>query len=70
LLDDAIFHFKEAVRLDPKHIDTQNNLAVALLIKEKYNEAIRLFQTILKNDPLNQTVRNNLNKAIEKSKKQ
>ena len=70
LLDDSIFHFKEAVRLNPKFIDAQNNLGFAYLLKGKYSEAIRIFQTILKNNPLHQTAKNNLNKAIEKAKKQ
>jgi tetratricopeptide (TPR) repeat protein len=68
LLDDAIFHYKEAVRLDPNFIDAQNNLGFAYLLKREYSAAILIFQTLLKNDPLHQTARNNLKKALEKSK--
>ena len=68
LLDDAIFHYKEAVHLDPKLINSQNNLGFAYLLKGEYTEAIRIFQTVLKNDPFHQKARNNLNIAIEKSK--
>jgi tetratricopeptide (TPR) repeat protein len=68
LLDDAIFHYKEAVHLDPNFIDAQNNLGFAYFLKGEYSEATRIFQTLLKNDPLHKKARNNLKKALEKSK--
>jgi lipoprotein NlpI len=50
--------------MDPKFIDAQNNLGFAYFLKGEYNAAIRLFQTVLKNDPLHQKARNNLNIAL------
>lgn len=49
-LNDAIFHFREALRLKPDYAKAHNNLGVVLLRQGKPNEAMRHYQQALQID--------------------
>ena len=50
-LDGAIFHYKEALRINPKYVVALTNLGIALCDKGNYDEAISYFTEVLKIDP-------------------
>jgi hypothetical protein len=63
--DRAIFHFKEALRIDPDSALTYNNLGVLYARSGKINEAVSAFQSSLELSPYDNDVANNLKRAQE-----
>jgi len=51
-LESAILHFKEAIRLDPKFIDAQNNLGFTFFLQGEYQESHQSFS-----DPSKKNIR-------------
>jgi tetratricopeptide (TPR) repeat protein len=52
--DTAIYHYQKALQLNPNDIMPRMNLASALAMKERYQEAIIQLQIVLNKDPKNQ----------------
>ena len=50
-LDRAIFHYKEAVRINPRYVTALGNLGLAFFNKGNYDEAISYFTKALKINP-------------------
>jgi tetratricopeptide (TPR) repeat protein len=48
--DEAITHFKEALRINPRYSKAHNGLGKALLIQGNFDEAIRCFNAVLLTD--------------------
>ena len=63
-LDNAIIHFRGAVRIDPDNPGAHVGLGLALAYKGEIDEAIRHFRAALKRDPENAEVQNSLGVAL------
>jgi len=63
-LDNAIIHFRGAVRIDPDNPGAHVGLGLALAYKGEIDEAIRHFRVALKRDPENAEVQNSLGVAL------
>jgi len=63
-LDDAIEHYREAVRIKPDYVEAQLNLGVALARLERFDEAAAQFEQALKLRPDAVEIRNNLALAL------
>jgi tetratricopeptide (TPR) repeat protein len=50
-VDEAVPHFRESLRLNPKQPDAHFNLGNALAIQQKYEEAVAHFAECLKLSP-------------------
>ena len=50
-MDEAILHYKNAIRIDPKYVDAYNNLGNALASKGNYDDAIKQYSEALKINP-------------------
>lgn len=59
-LDQAIFHYKQALEIKPNYLLAIYNLGVAYCEKEEYDESILNFKKVLKIDPQNIDARMNL----------
>jgi len=59
-LDDALKHYREAIRINPDFEIAYVNLGKALLLKGKVNESIRYYQALLKIKPAYAGVHHNL----------
>jgi tetratricopeptide (TPR) repeat protein len=59
-VDDALKHYKEAIRINPDFEIAYINLGKALLLKGKVNESIRYYQALLKIKPAYAAVHHNL----------
>jgi protein O-mannosyl-transferase len=66
MLDDAINHLEEAVRLNPALADSHYNLGNVLVKKGRLDEAIIQFQETLKLDPSSVDAHNNLGVMLTK----
>ncbi len=58
--EEAILHYREALRIDPKQAVAHNNLGIALMKTGRSEEAITHFQEALRIDPRNAPARTNL----------
>jgi tetratricopeptide (TPR) repeat protein len=63
--DEAIAHYREAIRLDPAHVLARINLAVALARMGRLDEAIAELEAARRLDPGNEAAR----KMLEEMKK-
>ena len=64
-IDLAVKHLKKAVKLNPSYTDALNNLAVALIIEKRYDEARRILADLKRRDARDGYGRQNL-KVLEK----
>ncbi len=60
-LQNAIKHFKETIRLNPEDIDSMLNLAIAQDNFGKEEEAIKMYETTIKFDPISTHARDAYN---------
>jgi predicted O-linked N-acetylglucosamine transferase (SPINDLY family) len=63
-LIDALEQYRSALRVDPARADVQNDLATALAMQGRLDEAISAFQQVLQLDPNNAGAHNNLGNAL------
>jgi len=63
-LDEAIYHFSEAIRIKPDYEDAHNNLGVILAQGNNMDEAISHFLKVLEKNPNNAAACNNLEVAL------
>jgi Flp pilus assembly protein TadD len=63
--EEAISHYREAIRIDPKLVSGHNNLGVALMKTGKPEEAIAHYQEALRIDPENAAARTNLGSSLK-----
>jgi tetratricopeptide (TPR) repeat protein len=63
-LDEAIAHYREAVRIRPDYAEGHSNLGLALFAKGKDEEGISHYRVALKSEPGNAVVHNNLGVAL------
>jgi tetratricopeptide (TPR) repeat protein len=71
-LDEAISHYREALRINPNYVTSLTNLGIALVDKGNYDEAVSCFTKVLEIDPQNTDARMNLANVFfeqEKSEK-
>lgn len=66
-LEEALPYFRQAIRLNPTHAETHNNLGIALARLGKQKEAIAEFTEALRLKPENADVHNNLAIALDAS---
>jgi tetratricopeptide (TPR) repeat protein len=64
--DEAIVHFREAVRIKPDYVNALNNLGKALQSQGKVNEAITYYQRVLSLRPGHPDALSNLGGAFQK----
>jgi len=64
-LDDAIAHYREALRIKPYYVRVHNNLGIALRDQGKLDEAITHYYTALKINPTYADAHNNLALALK-----
>lgn len=64
ILDEALFHLEEAVRIDPTSALTHNNLGAIYARKGMLPEAVSSFQRALELSPHDRDAKRNLNKAL------
>jgi len=69
LLDDAVVHYGEVLRLAPADIDARCNMGIALIRQGKLDEAARLCREALRMAPGNAEAHNNLGVALAKQGK-
>ena len=50
-VDEALEHFKEALRINPKFLEGYNNIGRALLTQGRFDEAIECFKEVLRSKP-------------------
>ena len=48
--DQAVTYLKKAIKLNPSYTDTLNNLAVALIIEKRYDEARKVLADLKRKD--------------------
>jgi len=63
--DEALAHYAEALRLDPGYIDAHNGLAIAYVMMGRPADARREWETVLRLDPAQESVRRNLRRLDE-----
>ncbi len=68
-VDDAIYHYLEALRIKPDFGKAHNNLGIAFIHKGKIYKAISHFRKVLQIDPNAEDAYNNLKKALAITKK-
>lgn len=66
ITEKAIFHFREAIRLDPDHLKAHNNLGIALMEKGCVGEAISHYRLVLDRKPDSMEAAGNLAIALSK----
>ena len=49
--NDAVYHYNEALRIDPKYVKARNNLGTVLARQGKFNDAVYHFSQALQADP-------------------
>jgi Flp pilus assembly protein TadD len=64
MLDQAIVHYREALRIKPNLVNTQNNLGVALLQQGEINRAMVQYYEALRLKPDSAETHNNLGVAL------
>jgi tetratricopeptide (TPR) repeat protein len=62
--DEAVVHFAEAVRLNPRFPDSRNNLGLALARQGRLDEAINEYRAAIRLDPGKGEALNNLGAAL------
>ncbi len=60
-IDDAIGKYREQLSDNPDDLIAANNLGVALYENKQYDEAMMIFQDILRKEPSHQSAKSNLN---------
>jgi Tfp pilus assembly protein PilF len=65
LLDPAIEDYQRALQLAPENLHIRNDLATLLTRRKRFDEAIPLYRSIIEREPMAETPRHNLAKAIE-----
>ena len=65
-LDEAILHYRKALRIDPRYSDARLDLGNALLSQGKTREAVREYSRVLKDEPGNQKASIGLAAALAK----
>ena len=65
-VDDAITHFQESLRINPRRANVHNNLGAALYQKNELDNAVSEFQKSLQIDPANASTHRNLARAFQK----
>jgi tetratricopeptide (TPR) repeat protein len=63
--NEAIRHYREATRLQPRYSEAFNNLGVALLGRNRLDEAIQSYREAIRVRPDNEQAHNNLGRAYE-----
>ena len=63
-LDDAIAHYREAVRIRPDYAEGHTNLGLALCAKGRVEEGISHYQAALQSEPQNAVIHNDLGVAL------
>jgi Tfp pilus assembly protein PilF len=63
-VEEAMGHYRETLRVNPKYVDAYNNLGAALRLRGKEKEAIENFQRALRIDPDYAKTHNNLGAAL------
>jgi tetratricopeptide (TPR) repeat protein len=65
-IDEALAHYAEAVQLDPRCLNAQNNLGSALLTQGKVAEAVRTYRAAILALPEAASLRHNLAAALRR----
>jgi len=63
--EEAIAHYREAIRLDPTHVLARINLAVTLARESRLDEAVAELEAVLRLEPGNEAAR----KMLDEMKK-
>ena len=63
--DEAIEHFRSAIRIDPSFANAHHNLGVSLFRAGQLDSAIEHLRTAVAIDPDYQTARQNLERALQ-----
>ncbi|MBU0618432.1 MAG: tetratricopeptide repeat protein, partial [Planctomycetes bacterium] len=63
-LDEAISHYRQAIKIKPTFADAHNNLAIVLTLQGKLDEAIRHYRLALDAKPDSARIHNNLGDAL------
>jgi tetratricopeptide (TPR) repeat protein len=58
-INQAIYHYRKAIRIKPGHVNANNNLGNALVIEGKSGEAIPHYTNALKRTPDDPEIHNN-----------
>ena len=61
--DEAMRHFRKAIKINPRYAEAQNNLGGLLGTQGKFDEAITHFRAAIKADPDFEGARRNLKLA-------
>jgi len=69
-IEEAVKHYRLALRLAPANVDYLNNLGIALAEQEDIEAAVQLFREALRLDPAYENASKNLDKALNYLKKQ
>jgi Flp pilus assembly protein TadD len=64
MIDNAVVHFEEALRIKHDYAEAHNSLGAAMLFKGNNQEAIKRFREALRIKPDFSGARNNLNKIL------
>ena len=67
-LDEAIFHYEEAIRLKPDYAKAHNNLGIAFSLKGKFKAAIARYKDVIKMIPKHAPAYNNLGMLFNEEK--
>ncbi|MDM8554377.1 tetratricopeptide repeat protein [Desulfococcaceae bacterium HSG7] len=62
-IDEAIYHYLEALQIKPDFVKAHNNLGITFMKKGKTDDAVIHFQKALQISPNNKAVRNNLGRV-------
>ena len=68
LVDEAIIHYKEAIRLKPDYIKAHNNLGIAYSLKFKFKEAMASYERVIAMAPNHAPAYNNIGIIFDKQK--
>jgi Flp pilus assembly protein TadD len=63
-LNEALGHYRQALRINPRFAEVHNNLGIIMIRKEKLEEAVAHFREALRIKPGYVDVHNNLKKAL------